>query len=129
METLRKIQGGPTLLLTNGKGANIPVVTNPFGTSCRMVLALGPRTERLMRHTINAMNTLLHSAPKTPRQERGLMLEAADSYARAELNAHQAGTHFPIVIDVRMKPCGPHELFLREDIARLVDCRRPEYCA
>jgi UbiD family decarboxylase len=52
---------------------------------------------------------------------------AADLYARAHLNRHHLGYELPIIIDARMKPGYPDELFPREDIVRLVDERWNEY--
>jgi 3-polyprenyl-4-hydroxybenzoate decarboxylase len=52
---------------------------------------------------------------------------AADLYARARLNRHHLGYEFPIIIDARMKPGYPDELFAREDIVQLVDQRWNEY--
>ncbi|MEK8132449.1 UbiD family decarboxylase [Paenibacillus filicis] len=52
---------------------------------------------------------------------------AADMYADAELKRHHIGYRVPIVIDARMKPGYPDELFPREDIVDLVDSRWKEY--
>jgi 3-polyprenyl-4-hydroxybenzoate decarboxylase len=52
---------------------------------------------------------------------------AADLYARARLNRHHLGYELPIIIDARMKPGYPDELFAREDIVQLVDQRWNEY--
>ncbi|MDB5055349.1 MAG: 4-hydroxybenzoate decarboxylase [Bacilli bacterium] len=52
---------------------------------------------------------------------------AADLYARARLNRHHLGYECPIIIDARMKPGYPDELFPREDIVHLVDRRWNEY--
>lgn len=54
---------------------------------------------------------------------------AADMYADAELRRHHIGYKVPIVIDARMKPGYPDELFPREDIVKLVDSRWNEYFA
>ncbi|MED4603029.1 4-hydroxybenzoate decarboxylase, partial [Paenibacillus validus] len=54
---------------------------------------------------------------------------AADMYADAELRRHHIGYRVPIVIDARMKPGYPDELFPREDIVELVDSRWNEYFA
>ncbi len=50
-------------------------------------------------------------------------------YADAELRRHHIGYRVPIVIDARMKPGYPDELFPREDIVELVDSRWNEYFA
>ncbi|WP_042165426.1 UbiD family decarboxylase [Paenibacillus gorillae] len=52
---------------------------------------------------------------------------ADDIYAYAEVRRHHFGYKLPIVIDARMKPGYPDELFPREDISSLVDNRWKEY--
>jgi 4-hydroxybenzoate decarboxylase subunit C len=52
---------------------------------------------------------------------------AADMYAASEAGRHHIGYRLPIVIDARMKPGYPDELFAREDIVKLVDNRWMEY--
>lgn len=52
---------------------------------------------------------------------------ADDIYAKAEVRRHHFGYKLPIVIDARMKPGYPDELFPREDIVKLVDSRWNEY--
>lgn len=54
---------------------------------------------------------------------------AADIYARTQVKRHHIGYELPIVIDARMKPGYPDELFPREDIVKLVDSRWSEYFA
>lgn len=54
---------------------------------------------------------------------------AADIYARAQVKRHHIGYELPLVIDARMKPGYPDELFPREDIVKLVDSRWSEYFA
>ncbi|WJH32247.1 UbiD family decarboxylase [Paenibacillus sp. CC-CFT747] len=54
---------------------------------------------------------------------------AADIYARSSLNRHHIAYELPLVIDARMKPGYPDELFPREDIVKLVDGRWSEYFA
>ncbi|MBP1154360.1 MULTISPECIES: menaquinone biosynthesis decarboxylase [unclassified Paenibacillus] len=54
---------------------------------------------------------------------------AGDIYARTQVNRHHIGYKLPIVIDARMKPGYPDELFPREDIVELVDRRWSEYFA
>lgn len=54
---------------------------------------------------------------------------AADIYARTQVNRHHIGYELPLVIDARMKPGYPDELFPREDIVKLVDSRWSEYFA
>lgn len=52
---------------------------------------------------------------------------AADIYARSRIERHHMGYELPLVIDARMKPGYPDELFPREDIVSLVDSRWKEY--
>ncbi|PZE21300.1 UbiD family decarboxylase [Paenibacillus xerothermodurans] len=52
---------------------------------------------------------------------------AADVYARADVRGHHLAYELPLVIDARMKPGYPDELFPREDIVDLVDRRWSEY--
>lgn len=52
---------------------------------------------------------------------------ADDIYANADIRRHHFGYKLPIVIDARMKPGYPDELFPREDIVKLVDSRWNEY--
>lgn len=52
---------------------------------------------------------------------------ADDIYANAEVRRHHFGYKLPIVIDARMKPGYPDELFPREDIVKLVNERWSEY--
>ncbi|WP_088830060.1 UbiD family decarboxylase [Paenibacillus tyrfis] len=54
---------------------------------------------------------------------------AADIYARTQVKRHHIGYELPLVIDARMKPGYPDELFPREDIVKLVDSRWSEYFA
>ncbi|WP_281889359.1 UbiD family decarboxylase [Paenibacillus sp. YYML68] len=52
---------------------------------------------------------------------------AADMYADAQTARHHIGYRLPIVIDARMKPGYPDELFPREDIVQLVDSKWKQY--
>jgi UbiD family decarboxylase len=52
---------------------------------------------------------------------------AADLYAASDAGRHHIGYRLPIVLDARMKPGYPDELFPREDIVELVDRRWKEY--
>ncbi|WP_123039429.1 UbiD family decarboxylase [Cohnella candidum] len=52
---------------------------------------------------------------------------AADIYAASEPGRHHIAYKLPIVIDARMKPGYPDELFPREDIVKRVDTRWSEY--
>jgi 4-hydroxybenzoate decarboxylase subunit C len=52
---------------------------------------------------------------------------AADIYAASDPGRHHISYRLPIVIDARMKPGYPDELFPRDDIVKLVDSRWSEY--
>lgn len=52
---------------------------------------------------------------------------ATDMFARSDVERHHIHYKLPIVIDARMKPAYPDELFPREDIVELVDRRWKEY--
>lgn len=52
---------------------------------------------------------------------------AADLYAPAHMERNHISYGLPIIIDARMKPGYPDELFPREDIVKLVDGRWKEY--
>ncbi|MBD2868098.1 UbiD family decarboxylase [Paenibacillus arenilitoris] len=52
---------------------------------------------------------------------------ADDIYANSDIRRHHFGYKLPIVIDARMKPGYPDELFPREDVVKLVDGRWSEY--
>lgn len=52
---------------------------------------------------------------------------AHDIYAVSEVSRHHVAYGLPLVIDARMKPGYPDELFPREDIVELVDRRWKEY--
>ena len=55
--------GGPALLFTNVTGADVPLVSNLFGTVRRAELAFGDRPLRLIRRLVHLAETLL---PPTP---------------------------------------------------------------
>jgi UbiD family decarboxylase len=52
---------------------------------------------------------------------------ADDIYAHSQVIQHHQHYELPIIIDARMKPDYPDELFPREDIVQLVDRRWKEY--
>ncbi|AJY75753.1 UbiD family decarboxylase [Paenibacillus beijingensis] len=52
---------------------------------------------------------------------------ADDIYAATDVQRHHLGYRLPLVIDARMKPGYPDELFPREDIVQKVDSRWKEY--
>jgi UbiD family decarboxylase len=51
--------GGPALLFTRVKGAELPLVTNLFGTARRAELAFGTRPLRLVRRLVELAQTLM----------------------------------------------------------------------
>jgi UbiD family decarboxylase len=51
--------GGPALLFTNVEGADLPLVTNLFGTARRAELAFGPRPFALMKRLVELAHELL----------------------------------------------------------------------
>jgi len=55
--------GGPALLFTRPRGAEMPVVTNLFGTARRAGLAFGTRPERLVRRLVETAETLFPPSP------------------------------------------------------------------
>src|SRR5258708_21288270 len=55
--------GGPALLFTNVRGADVPLVTNLFGTARRAAMAFGQRPLRLVRRLAQLAETL---PPPTP---------------------------------------------------------------
>jgi 3-polyprenyl-4-hydroxybenzoate decarboxylase len=52
---------------------------------------------------------------------------ATDMFARSSVNRHHLNYELPLIIDARMKPDYPDELFPREDIVARVDRRWKEY--
>lgn len=52
---------------------------------------------------------------------------ASDIHAAMKVRSHHLAYQLPVVIDARMKPGYPDELFPREDIVELVDRRWKEY--
>jgi len=56
--------GGPALLFRNVEGADVPLLTNLFGTRRRAEMAFGPRPLRLIRRLTELAQTVL---PPTPR--------------------------------------------------------------
>ncbi len=56
--------GGPALLFTNVEGAELPLVTNLFGTQRRASLAFGRRPERLIRRIVALTHELLPPTAK-----------------------------------------------------------------
>ena len=63
--------GGPALLFKRIKGAAFPLVTNLFGTTRRLELALGTRPERIVRALSRLPETLLPPSLGKLWQQRG----------------------------------------------------------
>ena len=63
---------GPALLFTNVGGTKFPVVTNIFGTSRRIELALGAEPTRFFRQVSEAMEILRDPSPRTLWKYRGM---------------------------------------------------------
>ena len=55
--------GGPALLFTRVRGADLPLATNLFGTRRRAELAFGRRPGRLIRRLVELAETLLPPSP------------------------------------------------------------------
>ena len=55
--------GGPALLFTNVRGAEVPLVTNLFGTARRAEMAFGRRPLRLIRRLASLAQELLPPSP------------------------------------------------------------------
>ncbi len=94
--------GGPALLFTNVRGADIPLATNLFGTARRAEMAFGKRPFRLVRRLVELAETLLPPSPRKLWGARDLAREAlrigVDRRAR-----RRAGTVMEIATrDVRL---------------------------
>lgn len=68
--------GGPALLFTRVRGAEVPLVTNLFGTARRAEMAFGRRPLALVRQLVEAAQTLLPPTPGKLWGARGLAREA-----------------------------------------------------
>ncbi|HYG64309.1 MAG TPA: UbiD family decarboxylase domain-containing protein, partial [Thermoanaerobaculia bacterium] len=68
--------GGPALLFTNVRGADLPLTTNLFGTWRRAELAFGQRPLRLIRRLVHLAETLLPPTPAKLWGARDLAREA-----------------------------------------------------
>ena len=89
--------GGPALLFTRVRGAELPLVTNLFGTPRRAELAFGKRPGRLIRRLAELAQTLL---PPTPGK-----LWGARDVARDMLR-----------IGLRQRPDGPVAEIVTRDV-------------
>ncbi len=67
--------GGPALLFTRVRGAEMPLVTNMFGTRQRAERAFGRRPERLIRRLVEVTETLMPPTPGKLWGARDLALE------------------------------------------------------
>ncbi len=68
--------GGPALLFTSVRGAELPLATNLFGTARRAELAFGARPGRLVRRLVDVAETMLPPTPGKLWGARDLALEA-----------------------------------------------------
>jgi UbiD family decarboxylase len=68
--------GGPALLFTRVRGAELPLVTNLFGTARRAELAFGRRPGRLIRRLVELAQTLVPPTPAKLWGARDVALEA-----------------------------------------------------
>lgn len=73
---------GPALLFTNVKGSRFPVVTNLFGTSRRVELAIGLRPEEILKKAAGALDRLLPPKLKNLWGERDWLLGIVKSGLR-----------------------------------------------
>ena len=68
--------GGPALLFTSVRGAELPLATNLFGTARRAELAFGARPGRLVERLVEVAETLLPPTPGKLWGARDLAREA-----------------------------------------------------
>jgi UbiD family decarboxylase len=68
--------GGPALLFTRVEGADLPLVTNLFGTAERALLAFGRRPRQLVARLAEAAQTLLPPTPAKLWEHRDLVRAA-----------------------------------------------------
>jgi len=68
--------GGPALLFTRVRGANLPLATNLFGTARRAELAFGARPGRLVKRLVDVAETVLPPTPGKLWGARDLAREA-----------------------------------------------------
>lgn len=67
--------GGPALLFTRVRGADLPLVTNLFGTARRAELAFGRRPRRLIERVVELAQTLVPPTPAKLWQARDVLGE------------------------------------------------------
>ncbi|QQR72254.1 MAG: UbiD family decarboxylase [Holophagales bacterium] len=68
--------GGPALLFRNVRGAEIPLVTNLFGTARRAELAFGRRPLELVRRLVEVAQTILPPTPAKLWEARDVLSQA-----------------------------------------------------
>jgi UbiD family decarboxylase len=91
--------GGPALLFPRVEGAEVPLVTNLFGTARRAELAFGERPFRLVERLVEVAESLL---PPTPRRLWGAR-DLAREVFRVGLARRRSGPVLEIVTrDVRL---------------------------
>ena len=87
--------GGPALLFTRVRGAEVPLVTNLFGTARRAELAFGRRPARLVRRLVQLAQTLVPPTAGKLWGARDVVLEAM----RIGLSRRASGPVTEIVTD------------------------------
>jgi 3-polyprenyl-4-hydroxybenzoate decarboxylase len=91
--------GGPALLFTRVRGAELPLATNLFGTARRAELAFGRRPGRLIRRLVELAETLV---PPTPSKLWGAR-DVAGELLRIGLRTRASGPVRDVVTkDVRL---------------------------
>jgi len=91
--------GGPALLFTRVKGADLPLATNLFGTRARAERAFGSRPERLIRRLTGLAETLV---PPTPAKLWGARDVLGEAF-RVGLKRRRSGPVAEVVThDVRL---------------------------
>jgi len=68
---------GPALLFTNVKDSKFPVVTNLFGTPRRVEMAMGKKTEQILKQATKALDNLMPPKIKNLWAERDWLLGIA----------------------------------------------------
>jgi UbiD family decarboxylase len=99
--------GGPALLFSNVRGAEMPLATNLFGTARRAEMAFGSRPFQLVRRLVELAETLLPPTPRKLWGARDLAREAlrigVDRRSGGGGHRRRAGTVLEVVTrDVRL---------------------------
>ncbi|TBL71525.1 UbiD family decarboxylase [Paenibacillus thalictri] len=135
-------------LLTQYSGGQLPGITNVvvYSRGCLMVQGASYEkdpglAERLLEGTGTKLSpwplvVLVDDAAAAVQNQTSFLRTvftrfhpAADMYSNAKVRRHHITYEIPLIVDARMKPGDPDELFPREDIVRLVDRRWNEYFA